>query len=88
MLVLGFGKKNAQLFLIGGESVLAEEGDINEGGEVKVMPLRFLVAAQAGSQDVDVGEDFIILLRSNSVWLSTSNWSMASLIVFAQKPCT
>jgi hypothetical protein len=34
---------------------------------VKVMPLRFIVAARAGLREVDMGEDFIILLRTNSV---------------------
>jgi hypothetical protein len=56
VLAWGFAEESTQIFLIEGESVPAEKGKINKGEEVKVMPLRFLIAARAGSQEVDTGK--------------------------------
>jgi hypothetical protein len=67
--------------------LLRRDGSTN-GLDVKIMPLRPLVAARAGSQEEEAGTVLIILANTVSVWLSISFWSTTSLILWAQKPCS
>jgi hypothetical protein len=52
------------------------EDTSKKGLKATVMLLRSLVAAGAGSQEVEMGIELIILFRTVLVWLSTLNWSM------------